>query len=89
MHPIDRAAGFLFDLGMGRTFVDGWGDERLVALLSSPLPDQPVPIHPEVTSQNTVGDLAFSRGSFPSPGIPTAARPSVSSPDRSTRRTST
>ncbi len=75
-HPIDRAAGILFDLGIGRAFVDGWGDEALVALLSSPLPDEPAPIQPTVTLQRTVGDLVFSDGSFSSPGVglPTESR---------------
>ncbi len=67
VHPIDRAAGVLYDLGWSRAFADGWGDERLVALLGASVPDEPAPVEPVVGEPRRVGDLLFADGSFPSP----------------------
>ncbi len=75
-HPIDRLSGVLFGLGRGHTFVDGWGDEALLGLLSSPVTGEPVRIHPTVGERSRVGDLVFSDGWFTSPGVglPDASR---------------
>lgn len=76
IHPLDRAAGALFRLGLGRTFVDGWGDEGLHQLLWEPLVDDPPGIKPSESHHRRVGDLVFWDGSFPSPGVglPEASR---------------
>lgn len=73
---MDRAAGALFGLGLGRTFVDGWGDEEFLRLLHQPLDEDPLPIEPSEAPTRRVGDLVFRDGSFPSPavGLPDASR---------------
>ena len=79
MHPIDRAAGWIFRFGPASlgVFADGWGNEDLIGILDTREDlGGPHPITIKWHTENTDDGLVTSDGTFASPAqhLPAAAQ---------------
>ena len=79
MHPIDRAASWLFRFGPSslKVFREGWGDEGLIASLDTSAELEATPeLDIDWGDQSTEAGLAIRDGSFlsPAPHLPELSR---------------